>query len=297
MPPECGSSSFRAPPVGENHVEKRNPDRQQRQQQRGRRHRTVDGRKPGNRKDQPEERTAGVPEKNPRWMEVVAQEAETCAGQNQHAHRLRRVSARRQEPDRHAARRHDRESGSEPVESVDQVERVQDDDHPADRQRQRKKPRDRPAENRVVAVHVEPDDQCHDDLNRELQLRLQFAAVVHNAERAEQCRRNQQPRQKLPGFRQRRMKRIEAERREKRQNHRNAPAARDRMLMNVPSARLVHIAQARQHTNADPRQQHRQAAAEQRIQHESPARGEKIKRHSHLRASSSAATSLPPFTV
>lgn len=69
-----------APPDGENHVEERNPDRQQRQQQRGRRHRTVDGRKPGNRKNQPEERTDGIPEENPRRQEVAAQETETCAG-------------------------------------------------------------------------------------------------------------------------------------------------------------------------------------------------------------------------
>lgn len=88
---------------------------------------------------------------------------------------------------------------------------------------------------------------------------------------------------------------IEAERREKRQNHRNAPAARDRMLMNVPSARLVHIAQARQHTNADPRQQHRQAAAEQRIQHESPVRREKIKRHSHQYVFSFTSVSMKFF--
>ena len=92
------------------------------------------------------------------------------------------------------------------------------------------------------------------------------------------------------------MKRIEAERREKRQNHRNAPAARNRMLMNVPSARLVHIAQARQHTNADPRQQHRQAAAEQWIQHQSPIRREKIKQYSHQYVFSFTSAFISPFS-
>ena len=62
------------------------------------------------------------------------------------------------------------------------------------------------AEDRVVTLHLEPDDQRRDNLNREFQRRLQLAAAVHHAER-----------------------------REKRQNHRNPAAAR----RNVPHNRAV----------------------------------------------------------
>ena len=111
-----------APPDREDHVEKRHADGQQRQQQRGRGHGMVDRRKADDREDQSEKRAAGVAEKNPGRIEVVTQESEAGAGQNQHGDRLRVVSADQQEPDRHAAARDDRESRSESVEPVDQVE-------------------------------------------------------------------------------------------------------------------------------------------------------------------------------
>ena len=64
------------------------------QQQRSGDYRTVDGRKPDNHEDQPEERADGIPEENLRRQEVAAQETETCAGRLVHI--ARRGSTRMQ---------------------------------------------------------------------------------------------------------------------------------------------------------------------------------------------------------
>ena len=173
-----------APPDCQNHVEQRHTDRQNRQKKRSDSDHLVNGRKPDDGENQSEKGAAGVSQENTGGIKIVPQETETGSGKNQHADRLGIRPAHKNEPDCHAAGGNDRQSRRQSVQSVDQVECIDDHNHPDELEQERQITGNLPAENGIFLVAGVPDDQNHKELHQKFLPRFHFTAVIDQTESA-----------------------------------------------------------------------------------------------------------------